>query len=685
MKKVGLLMLAVFFMPLLGTAGASVEVSLLNPTDGTFVRGTGSPITETRTFPGNSGSAKIIVYNGGTQDDLGEKVSSSIISVNGAIVFFPSEFNQNVLKTENTINLVEGSNSIEVQLKGKPGGKIRICILQSIESESAAVIDNQGGIIEVSNKECELFGTKIIIPPGALLEPTIISIDEYKYSINLSPDFIAAGPYIKFLPEGINFQKPVQISLPYYDTDGDGIIDGTEDYEYYTIASNIKSNGEVELFYKIEQDFDRKTISFEVGHFTVFAVIMPYDPRGRFLPEIVYGYYDEIKQSNYIEWRYQPYFGKPTMFKVYWGTNPNVSKSSEFGGLTEDYEFLHTRVVPGFTYYYRVCAVYGDLSGSESALGNEYSIRVENQFSEGIIPDTGQTKCYNNTDQIPCPAPGQAFYGQDGNYQGIQMAYQLSGDGLVVSDLNTGLMWQQADGGVFRNRADANEHCKNLILSGYSDWRLPSRHELLSIVDYSGSYPAINPVFSWTQSGDWGYAFYLSSDSLFDDPRYAWYVFLTGLTGWGRSDISNALYNSRCVRGEPLPASSYTNNGNGTITDTSTGLMWQQADSGQRLSWQSGISYCEQLNLAGYADWRMPNIRELLSLVDLTRSYPAINPLFSCSYSSNYWDDNGYWSGTTNPSYPLNAWFVFFNVGHAFPDAYGKNSNLTVRCVRGGP
>jgi hypothetical protein len=127
----------------------------------------------------------------------------------------------------------------------------------------------------------------------------------------------------------------------------------------------------------------------------------------------------------------------------------------------------------------------------------------------GVLPDTGQTKCYNNDSEIPCPAQGQPFYGQDGNYQGHQPAYRVSANGLVVTDLNTGLMWQQADDGVERNWAAAVSYCEGLVLSGYSDWRLPSCAELVSIVDYTRQGPAINPAFQCRKG--WGNSFYWTS------------------------------------------------------------------------------------------------------------------------------------------------------------------------------
>jgi len=60
---------------------------------------------------------------------------------------------------------------------------------------------------------------------------------------------------------------------------------------------------------------------------------------------------------------------------------------------------------------------------------------------------------------------------------------------------------------------------------------------------------------------------------------------------------------------------SYTDNGNGTITDNATGLMWQQADDGVVRDWQNSLTNAETLVLAGHSDWRLPNAKELQSIV----------------------------------------------------------------------
>ena len=158
------------------------------------------------------------------------------------------------------------------------------------------------------------------------------------------------------------------------------------------------------------------------------------------------------------------------------------------------------------------------------------------------LPDTGQTKCFNAVGEIPCPAPGEAFYGQDGTYEGLQPAYQVSANGLTVTDLNSGLIWQRTDDGVQKTWAEASAYCDALALGGSSDWRLPSRHELVSIADYGRYTPAINPAFNCQNSSYW------SNRTSADNQTYAWLVnFTDGSTLTLGKGLDNYV---RCVRSE---------------------------------------------------------------------------------------------------------------------------------------
>ncbi len=117
-------------------------------------------------------------------------------------------------------------------------------------------------------------------------------------------------------------------------------------------------------------------------------------------------------------------------------------------------------------------------------------------------------------------------------------------------------------------------------------------------------------------------------------------------------------------------------NGDGTVTDTATGLMWQQGSASGR-DWESAIAYCEGLDLAGFDDWRLPNVRELESLVDYSRYNPTID---AAAFPDTALTD--YWSSTNMADYPTRAWFVnFFN---GYGGSNYKSFAYHVRAVRGG-
>src|SRR5437879_5351345 len=161
----------------------------------------------------------------------------------------------------------------------------------------------------------------------------------------------------------------------------------------------------------------------------------------------------------------------------------------------------------------------------------------------------------------------------------------------------------------------------------------------------------------------------------------------------------------------------YQNNGDGTITDLNTGLMWEQKirdavgaeglhDVNLKLPWDSATTtiwdWLEEVNteggtgLAGYNDWRIPNVKELQSIVDYGTFSPSVDVAFNngpgtgpCSVSECSLTEKttpiNYWSPTSLAINPVNAWFVAFNSGGGFVGFDVKsNRNLTVRAVRGG-
>ncbi len=121
----------------------------------------------------------------------------------------------------------------------------------------------------------------------------------------------------------------------------------------------------------------------------------------------------------------------------------------------------------------------------------------------------------------------------------------------------------------------------------------------------------------------------------------------------------------RAVRGDVYGEEDYTNNGDGTITDNASALMWMEADLGVATNWEEALLLAENSTFAGYDDWRLPNVKELQSIVSYDGSYPANNQdYFTCTElleNENYY----YWTSTSAyfsemaPEYD-SAWYVAF-------------------------
>jgi len=122
----------------------------------------------------------------------------------------------------------------------------------------------------------------------------------------------------------------------------------------------------------------------------------------------------------------------------------------------------------------------------------------------------------------------------------------------------------------------------------------------------------------------------------------------------------------------------FTDNGDGTVTDNRTGLMWaKDARKGGWMTWGKARAYCEALNLAGFSDWRLPTRMELESLVDLSNFNPALptrHPFIGVQATN-------YWSSTTDTYNTDHAWFVRLLDGSV--DALDKSRGYYVWPVRG--
>jgi len=297
-----------------------------------------------------------------------------------------------------------------------------------------------------------------------------------------------------------------------------------------------------------------------------------------------------------------------------------------------------------------------------------YTIAEECLHIQRSLPDTGQDQCYDNSTAMECPPPGQPFHGQDAQYEIHPMSFAVDPDGLTVTDSVTGLVWQR--GTYLSYWPGAAAYCDGLTLAGHGDWRLPNRQDLLSIIDYGRAWPAIDTE-SFLGDNQWTW----SSSSSAADFNYVWVVaFMDGSVYSVMKDDGLIPRSVRCVRGENIPYNAFTDNLDGTVTDNQTGRTWQQDDDDVPRTWEDALAYCQNSALAGHADWRLPNVRELASIVNAFRYDPAIDTVHFTGAGSDYW------SSSTPVSSVASAWVVVFSHGQL--GARSKTGTSHVRCVR---
>lgn len=357
---------------------------------------------------------------------------------------------------------------------------------------------------------------------------------------------------------------------------------------------------------------------------------------------------------------------------------------------------------------------------------------VPSELSYPIV-DTGQRECFSAQGvAIACPEPGSPLAGQDAAFQGLAPQYQIHDDG-TLTDLVTGLMWQRSpdtnrDGVIdFSDELTyeaALAHCDALDLAGYRDWRLPDIKSLYSLIDFNG----VDPHAEWTDTtglepfiNDDAFAFVygdLAAGERIIDAQYASStLYASRLANHGRTlfgvnfadgrikgygiDLPHGekTFSVLCVRGNPsYGLNDFDDQGDGTILDRATGLMWAQADSGRDapdgLNWPQALAWVQARNAEaylGYSDWRLPNAKELQSIVDYSRSpdssdSAALDPVFEATPIINEAGQADYaalWTSTTHKNWTevpgVAAAYVNFGrgLGHingAWVDVHGAGS-----------
>jgi hypothetical protein len=285
-----------------------------------------------------------------------------------------------------------------------------------------------------------------------------------------------------------------------------------------------------------------------------------------------------------------------------------------------------------------------------------------------LLPDTGQTTSYTTT------------FGEDNDYNINTPSYTNNGNATITDNV-TGLMWQQADGGEMTIES-AFIYADNLVLGGFSDWRLPTPSESFSILNHQNNNPAMNSTYFTTTTAQ----YWWTNTYQFSDNTKVWTTNSGG--GIGNKPKAETVsaggtfrYHARCVRDVTTPvviANHFTDNGNGTITDNLTQLIWQKDPNTNLLTWENAIVYAEGLSLATATDWRLPNIKELQSLNDESMTNPSVNQIFFSAIGIK-----NYWSSTTLPNQILESWY--WNTQFGVTTYAAKTATNYVICVKGNP
>lgn len=345
-----------------------------------------------------------------------------------------------------------------------------------------------------------------------------------------------------------------------------------------------------------------------------------------------------------------------------------------------------------------------------SAYGQTYS-----------IVGTGQTNSYNNSAIITIPTIGQSFYGQNTNHPGNTPSYTDNGNGTITDNV-TGLMWEKTTDkngdGIINyydkmTQSSALAGASSCTTGGYNDWRLPTIKEQYSLIMYYGAeanptatsqgtaVPFLDIDYFTFGYGDLSSSAHgATSDERLIDAQYATSSIYVSTTMGGNATMFGVNFADGRIKGYPANnikkyyvlycrgnsaygTNNFVDNGDGTVTDNSSNLMWMQNDNETPILWENALSYAEDFTFAGYSDWRLPDVKELQSIVDYTRSpettsSAAINPIFNCTQITNeagIADYPYYMSSTTfcsqTPTNGTNACYVSFGRAMGYMSAFG--------------
>ena len=282
--------------------------------------------------------------------------------------------------------------------------------------------------------------------------------------------------------------------------------------------------------------------------------------------------------------------------------------------------------------------------------------------------ESGQTKCYSNSEElIPCPASG-AFHGQEHDFSYIAHDFAKDGEEIITEAVSS-LVWQTITptnysgclNGDSCTLEEAVEYCSNSMTGGHGGWRLPTAAEFSTIMDYAST------VHIYSDFGETTHGSYWTSDGI---------VFSTVD---GTSSASTGTAQVKCVWDEsPCTAVQCSNitrlldfNDSMITTYMAQGMKSVFWYFGSSKTWEQALSFCEGFsNSNGFNNMRLPNVNELMSIIDRKNGGSLKSGFTGRAWTSTTWE---------NGTDVTNAYVINFSDGSVSTDT--KTNNNIVICV----
>ena len=316
-----------------------------------------------------------------------------------------------------------------------------------------------------------------------------------------------------------------------------------------------------------------------------------------------------------------------------------------------------------------------EINNNNNSNYEENSTNSDNSNSQTLAKTLYPTKIKKSGQTLSYDADGNLVTDgsikDDGFYQaGEARDFILNSN--VVTDSVSGIDWEDtphsSSAEVSYNKA--KEYCSKLNLDSKDNWRVPTLKEFTQLINYAKRGPALDSEFKYAKYGLDSVGYWSSTKSTF---RW-WISLLSGNDHFYITD--NNKHYIKCVNdiNSNWKEANFTRK-NGVVKDNNSKLSWQDSNIANSKSWTQAIEYCENLNLDGKSDWRLPNINELSSIVDYN-SNSNLDKIFK------YRSKDIYWSSTSHAANASIAWAIDFDSGsNTYKD---KSKKYSLRCVRGG-